>query len=97
MGIHRDGSIVSFNVLLNSENEFTGGGTYIEASNTVYTIDRGDCFVHSGKVRHGGETITSGVRYILVGFLDAKLREDTAARGVVVGDVSLELHTRSGR
>ena len=94
MGIHRDGSIVSFNVLLNSEHEFTGGGTYIEASNTVHTIDRGDCFVHSGKVRHGGETITSGVRYILVGFLDAKLRRKD---GVVVGDVSLELHTRSGR
>ena len=96
VGIHRDGSIVSFNVLLNSESEFTGGGTYIEASDMVYTIDQGDCFVHSGKVRHGGETITSGVRYILVGFLDAKLRVDASNCGGI-GAVSVELHTRPGR
>jgi ankyrin repeat protein len=94
VGIHRDGSIVSFNVLLNSSDEFTGGGTYIEATDTVHTINRGDCFVHSGKVRHGGETITSGMRFILVGFLDAKLRADASQ---TKGDVSVELHTRSGR
>eukprot|EP00501_MAST-03F_sp_TOSAG23-6_P001766 GSMAST32.ASY1.ANO1.1843.1 assembled CDS len=29
-GIHRDGTILSFNILLNSDTEFEGGGTYIE-------------------------------------------------------------------
>ena len=31
VGIHRDGSVISFNVLLNSEKDFDGGGTFFEA------------------------------------------------------------------
>ncbi len=31
VGIHRDGSVISFNVLLNSEKDFEGGGTFFEA------------------------------------------------------------------
>ena len=68
--IHRDGSILSFNVLLNSSGDFTGGGTYIEEDDKVYEIGQGDIFCHSGMLRHGGFPITSGMRVILVGFLD---------------------------
>lgn len=70
LALHRDGSIVSFNVLLNKAEEFEGGGTYVEADDCAYQIDQGDCFVHSGKLRHGGQPVTKGERFILVAFVD---------------------------
>ena len=54
LALHRDGSIMSFNILLNSAQDFEGGGTYVEADECAYQIMQGDCFVHSGKLRHGG-------------------------------------------
>lgn len=72
--LHRDGSLVSFNILLNDRSDFEGGGTYFEHLNKVIGIERGDCVIHSGKVLHAGHPITSGERYILVGFLDGKVR-----------------------
>ena len=72
--LHRDGSLVSFNILLNDKSDFEGGGTYFKHLDKVIGIDRGDCVVHSGKVLHAGHPITSGERYILVGFLDGKVR-----------------------
>lgn len=72
---HRDGSIISFNILLNDE--FEGGGTNIEhttinnrTENTLYTSKKGDLFIHPGRLIHGGNKITSGKRYILVGFIE---------------------------
>lgn len=70
LALHRDGSILSFNILLNDASDFDGGGTYIEADDRAYHIGRGDCFVHSGKLRHGGHPITRGERYVLVAFVD---------------------------
>ena len=70
MDIHRDGSIISFNILLNSTDDFDGGGTFVEADAKTYSIGQGDCFVHSGKLRHAGAAITSGERLVLVGFVD---------------------------
>ena len=90
VGIHRDGTIVSFNILLNPASDFEGGGTYIESIDRTYTISQGDCFVHSGKVRHGGEPITCGHRYILVGFLDAVPVQSERGNAVV------EIHTGFG-
>ena len=68
--LHRDGSVVSFNILLNGLEDFDGGGTYVEADDEVYSIGQGDCFVHSGKLRHGGQPITRGERLLLVAFVD---------------------------
>mmetsp|Transcript_47977 Transcript_47977/g.102735 ORF Transcript_47977/g.102735 Transcript_47977/m.102735 type:complete len:409 (+) Transcript_47977:49-1275(+) len=70
LALHRDGSLISFNILLNEPTDFDGGGTFIEADNKAYQIGRGDCFVHSSKLRHGGNPITRGERYVLVGFID---------------------------
>lgn len=64
--MHRDGSLVSFNVLLNNAADFTGGGTTIELLGQTITARRGDALMHCGKVRHAGRRITTGVRYILV-------------------------------
>merc|ERR1712228_573 len=72
--LHRDGSLVSFNILLNDSSEFGGGGTFFKSTNKLIEIERGDCVFHSGQTLHAGHPITSGMRYILVGFLDGKVR-----------------------
>jgi hypothetical protein len=72
LSLHRDGSYVSFNVLLNPESQFEGGGTYVQCKDHVYTIAQGDAFLHSGQLLHAGALITSGERFILVGFLNVK-------------------------
>ncbi|CAE7484212.1 AKR2B [Symbiodinium natans] len=72
LALHRDGSIISFNILLNDAGDFEGGGTYVEADDFAYQIQQGDCFVHSGKLRHGGQPVTRGERYIVVGFVDVE-------------------------
>ncbi|KAG3121042.1 hypothetical protein PI125_g600 [Phytophthora idaei] len=70
LALHRDGSVLSFNLLLNSANDFTGGGTYFDATKHTVHITQGDAAVHSGKVLHGGAPVLTGIRQILVGFLD---------------------------
>lgn len=74
LGFHKDGSIISFNILLNDD--FEGGGTIINHPNPNGSVDRvlhkskkGDLFIHSGKLLHSGNEITSGKRYIIVGFV----------------------------
>ncbi|GLD91603.1 hypothetical protein PINS_up000136 [Pythium insidiosum] len=70
LALHCDGSVLSFNILLNPSKEFQGGGTYFEETDSTVHIEQGDAVVHSGKVRHAGALVTSGRRLILVGFLD---------------------------
>lgn len=70
LALHRDGSVLSFNILLNLSSEFTGGGTYFDTTQRTIHVNQGDALVHSGKVIHGGSPILTGIRLILVGFLD---------------------------
>lgn len=67
--MHKDGSVLSFSILLNDTSEFEGGGTYFDDGLTVY-LNQGDMIIHSGKINHSGLPITKGVRYLLVGFID---------------------------
>ena len=76
VGVHRDGSVLSFNVLLNPASEFDGGGTWFDHTQKTHTIKQGDVLVHSGKLRHAGTQITRGHRYIVVGFVDAGVEEN---------------------
>lgn len=68
--LHKDGSIISFNISLNSD--FEGGGTIIfeNSCKRLYKNPKGDVLIHTGKLLHSGNRITSGIRYILVGFID---------------------------
>lgn len=81
---HRDGSgqlgsatVFSFNVALNSSDEYEGGGTYfrrLEGNGTAESAgsvrsQKGHILAHSSALWHGGHPITSGVRYILVAFV----------------------------
>ena len=72
LDLHRDGSVISFNILLNPASDFDGGGTYFENENRTYSLQQGDCLTHSGKVLHAGAPITRGTRVVLVGFVDAR-------------------------
>lgn len=66
---HRDGSILSFNILLNQSSEFDGGGTWFASLNDVVTIEQGMVLSHSSSLLHGGHGITRGRRYIMVCFV----------------------------
>lgn len=66
--MHRDGSFLSFNILLSNHNDFEGGGTYFDDGITIY-LEQGDVVVHSGQILHSGNKITKGIRYILVAFI----------------------------
>jgi hypothetical protein len=70
LSIHRDGSLLSFNILLNNRTDFEGGGTFIQETGATHHIHGGDALMHSGQVLHGGATVTSGERYLLVGFVN---------------------------
>ena len=70
--MHRDGSVVSFNILLNDASEFEGGGTIFEEEGRTVQIQQGDCLVHAGRLRHGGAAVTRGERYVIVGFVDVE-------------------------
>ncbi len=65
---HTDGSIISFNILLNNNTEFQGGGTYFNDGLTI-NPNQGDLIIHSGKIKHAGIPLKDGKRYLLVGFL----------------------------
>ena len=82
---HRDGTLLSFNVLLSEAESFSGGGTvfdclrgcdvminedsYIMKDGSITPRNTGDCVLHSGKLLHGGQTVMSGSRIIVVGFV----------------------------
>ena len=69
---HKDGSFISFNILLTNPNDFEGGGTEFEDGLITKNM-QGDLFIHSSLITHSGIPITKGKRYLLVGFINLKL------------------------
>ncbi|KAG0167365.1 hypothetical protein DFQ28_005315 [Apophysomyces sp. BC1034] len=70
LGMHTDGCLMSFNILVNPSSEFNGGGTYFASTDDVVHIQQGDCVFHNAKIMHRGMPISQGQRFILVGFVD---------------------------
>ncbi|KAJ1458785.1 hypothetical protein M885DRAFT_512597 [Pelagophyceae sp. CCMP2097] len=68
---HRDGSLVSFSIMLSDPStDFDGGGTLLVGKGeTLSPTHRGDLVAHSGKVLHAGANVTRGRRDLLVGFV----------------------------
>jgi len=66
--IHADQSHYSFTIALNSADEYDDGGTYFVDLNRSLKVDKGHCLMFPGSLRHGGDPITRGVRYILAVF-----------------------------
>jgi Flp pilus assembly protein TadD len=71
LGMHRDGPLVTATIALNHRDEYDGGGTLIEAlaGGKALAVGIGHVILHPGAVRHGGQTITRGLRYVLVFFI----------------------------
>ena len=76
LSIHQDESTFSFTIALNDRDQYEGGGTCFEAirpsgdpgasfEQRALSTDAGGCVAFGGKLRHGGQAITSGVRYII--------------------------------
>ena len=70
LNYHNDGSEFSFIIALNED--FTGGGTHFKEKNKLIKLGIGDCVIFCGLNKHKGVEITSGVRYILTGFVHLK-------------------------
>jgi hypothetical protein len=67
--LHKDGSFLSFNILLSNPDDFEGGGTYFD-DGLIMRPEQGDLIIHSSKMKHSGLPITKGTRYLLVGFIN---------------------------
>ena len=103
LDFHRDGSLLSFTVLLSQPEDFEGGGTIFDAlRDSVLENDQqsilkdhgsiqppcaGFATLHSGKLLHGGHVVTKGQRIVLVGFVDVDLRN---TREGVLGNAAKE-------
>ncbi|KAI8341316.1 hypothetical protein BC941DRAFT_416499 [Chlamydoabsidia padenii] len=74
LAAHTDGCLMSFNILINSPDEFQGGGTLFYTRNDNEVIMRpthqGDVVHHDACIKHQGLDISWGQRIILVGFVD---------------------------
>ncbi|KAL9188564.1 hypothetical protein ACHAXT_006942 [Thalassiosira profunda] len=88
LAFHRDGSLLSFTILLSPTDEFEGGGTIFDAlgdidcdgdsillpPGVIQPPGAGYATLHSGKLLHGGHVVTEGQRIVLVGFVDVHER-----------------------
>jgi predicted 2-oxoglutarate/Fe(II)-dependent dioxygenase YbiX len=72
--MHNNVSFFLFNILLSDQNDFEEGETYFEDGLTTY-LEQGDLLIHSSHTKHSNKSITKGVQYVLVGFLDIKIKE----------------------
>jgi len=71
LNMHTDKSEWTFLIALSNGCgvDYEGGGTYFECLNATVHIQRGHALIFPGKLRHCGQKITSGLRFLLVGFL----------------------------
>jgi hypothetical protein len=60
-----DGAAFSVAIALNPRSEYAGGGTFFEASRAVIAPDVGHVLAFRGAVRHAGEPLTAGLRYVI--------------------------------
>ena len=70
--MHMDGSLLSFTILLNDKTDFEGGGTFFEClgeKGEIIHMNKGDVTFRPAGLRHRGQPISSGERYVLGGFV----------------------------
>lgn len=71
LDMHTDKSEWTFLIALSNGCglDYDGGGTYFECLNATIHVQRGHALIFPGKLRHCGQRINRGLRYLLVGFL----------------------------
>ena len=71
LDMHTDKSEWTFLVSLSNGcgYDYEGGGTYFECLDATIHIQRGHALIFPGKLRHCGQRISHGLRFLLVGFL----------------------------
>ena len=70
---HHDSSSYTINIALNNSDEYSGGGThFLNPDYKVIGLEAGKMLVHPGRCTHyhEGLPISSGERYILIGFIE---------------------------
>ncbi|KAG8165636.1 hypothetical protein KVR01_004188 [Diaporthe batatas] len=70
LSLHSDGCLMSFSLLLNHHDAFSGGGTFFKGSGDTFRVQQGGLLIHDAGLEHAGAKITSGQRIILVGFVE---------------------------
>lgn len=82
LDMHTDKSEWTFLIALSNGCgvDYEGGGTYFECLDATVHIQRGHALVFPGKLRHCGQKITSGLRFLLVGFLVDKQTTTTSGK-----------------
>ena len=78
--MHKDETALTFNLCLSPVDGFTGGGTYFPAAASdvdglLVRPNPGYCLVHDGNIKHAGNEVLTGERFILVGFYNADGRD----------------------
>ena len=71
LDMHTDKSEWTFLISLSDGSglDYDGGGTYFECMDATVHVQRGHALIFPGKLRHCGQRITRGLRFLLVGFL----------------------------
>jgi len=86
LAMHTDKSEWTFIIALSNGSglDYDGGGTYFECLDATLHVQKGHAVVFPGKLRHCGQGITTGLRFLLVGFLvhqtaSGKVAKDSVA------------------
>ena len=67
--VHVDDALLAFTIALSPTSSYEGGGTYFEHLNRTIDMPQGHATFRPGSVRHAGASISSGLRYIIGGFI----------------------------
>ena len=89
--MHRDDALISFNIPLSADFEYQGGGTRFEGSGAVFRQPLGQAVCHASGMRHAGNAISRGVRWVLVVFLVSTEVPQLSRRCASIAAGSVEL------
>ena len=68
--MHYDGCHITWNAMLFKSSEYEGGGTYYRILRKTIRLEQGQILVSPGELYHLGVDITSGVRSLIICFMD---------------------------